>query len=291
MARREPHWVKLFLRELEATGNVRLAAEGAGVDFSTAYQRRKRHAEFGEAWAGALAVFASRSEDQPDLRRAPSTIPSLGNGPPPRAGEDLIVRPSTDGSGSLVRAPHALTSPRWGKRAQEAFLAKLTLSANVRHSAKKVGFSTQAVYKRRLKDRHFAAAWDAAVEVGKASVQAYLVEAAKRTFDPDELPIGDEREIDRVSISEAINIAKLRAAGPPPQADDAEGYDEDHLKEVRERILEKLKRLREREIANGWTPHALAAPLGRDGSIREVWIPPGYRLVRDEEPGLLPDDG
>ena len=61
MAMREPRWVAVFLKQLARTGNVRLAAEGAGVDFTTAYQRRKRHAEFAEAWALRLSAFGARS--------------------------------------------------------------------------------------------------------------------------------------------------------------------------------------------------------------------------------------
>jgi hypothetical protein len=182
-----------------------------------------------------------------------------------------VTRPD----GKVIKGSDA----RWGKRAEERFLVELTVSANVRRAAEAAGFSTTAVYQRRLKNRHFATAWDAALEVGKARVQGFLVEAASRTFDPDELPIGDERELPKVSISEAINIAKLRAAGPAWDADEQE-IDEDRLKGVREHILEKLQRLRERAIEEGWTEHQLETPLGRDGSIREVWLPPGYGLVR-----------
>jgi len=279
--KREPRWVAVFLRALERSGNVRLAAEGAGVDFSTAYQRRKRHAEFAERWEGALAAFQALAPDPStigcaapsSLRHAPGMPISSAPPPPGKLGEELNVRPD----GKIIKGSDA----RWGKRAEEAFLLELTTSGNVRRAAKAAGFSTAAVYKRRLKSRHFAAAWDAALETGKARVQAYLIEAATRTFDPDELPIGDEREIPKVSISEAINIAKLKAAGPVTAGDDEE-YDEDQLKEVRERILYKLERLREREIEAGWTPHLLEPPLGKDGGITEVWLPPGYALVKVE---------
>jgi hypothetical protein len=93
-------------------------------------------------------------------------------------------------------------------------LTELTVSGSVRRAAQAAGFSTTAIYKQRAKSRHFAAAWDAAVEAGKARVQAYLVEAATRTFDPDELPIADGAEVPKVSISEAINIAKLGSPSP-----------------------------------------------------------------------------
>ncbi len=294
MTRREPHWVKLFLRGLERTGNVRLAAEGAGVDYTTAYQRRKRHGEFAEAWAGVLRERALRQarEQREGDNGAPSACepstsavgadPSTAfGGPPPRSGAARVARPD----GKLIKGSRA----RWSKRAEEAFLTELTVSGSIRRAARAAGFSTTTVHKRRLKDRHFAAAWDGAVETGKARVHSYLVEATTRTFDPDELPIGDEREIPKVSISEAINIAKLKgpsASGPSTSLgtgwDEAADYDEDYLKEVRERILDKLQRLKERDIEEGWTPVQLPELTYSDGSVAEIRVPPGERLVRDE---------
>jgi hypothetical protein len=261
--KREPRWVPVFLKHLERSGNVRLAAEGAGVDFSTSYQRRKRHGEFAERWEGALAAFASRAvEAGRALHAGPSTIPSAGNGPPPRSGEELVGRPD----GTLIRASEA----RWSPRKEEAFLIELTVSGSVKLAAKAAGFSTTAVYRRRLKDRRFAAAWGAAVETGKARVQAYLVEAATRTFDPEELPIGDEREIPKVSIAEAINIAKLPVRDGPSTGSERGGvgggsrggkgfedrtYDETGFDttpisrhewdEARQNIFDRLRRLRE----------------------------------------------
>ena len=104
----------------------------------------------------------------------------------------MVARPD----GKLVKASDA----RWGKEAKETFLVELTMSANVRKAARAVGFSTPALYRQRIKDPHFAAAWDSAIETGKARVQAYLVEAATQTFDPDELPIGDDRRTARYQV-------------------------------------------------------------------------------------------
>ncbi|MDP9423376.1 MAG: hypothetical protein M3Q19_11205 [Pseudomonadota bacterium] len=191
----------------------------------------------------------------------------------------MVTRPD----GKLIKASEA----RWSPRAEERFLVELTVSGSVRRAAKAAGFSTTALYKQRLKNKHFAQAWEAAIETGKARVQSYLVEAATRTFDPDELPIGDEREIPKVSISEAINIAKLKSAGPPPGSWDEEPPDEDHLKEVRERILEKLERLRERDLRDygeaGWIEWQLP-PRPDGGENLTVWLPPDYRLVGPDSP-------
>ena len=183
----------------------------------------------------------------------------------------MTVRPD----GKLARAGEG----RWTKRAEEAFLLELTVSGNVSQAARAAGFSTTAVYRRRMKEQRFAAAWEAAMETAKARVQAYLVEAATRTFDPDELPIGDGRELPTVSISQAISIARLKggsgSAKGAPGAGGAAGaaglpggytrggkgfedriYDEtgfdctpitrDEWEEARQNIIDRLQRLRER---------------------------------------------
>lgn len=247
-------------KALERCGVASEAAELAGTGVRNAFKRRKANPTFAAAWDAAVALHRAALG-----RQAMSAV----------AAEGLAFNDGPDG-GKLVAAGQS----RWSKRAEEAFLTELTVSGNVRRAAAAAGFSTAAVYKRRLKDRHFVAAWDAAVETGKVRVQAYLIEAATRTFDPDALPIGDEREMDRVSISEAINIAKLK--GAPASREQEEEYDEDHLKGVRERILYKLQRLRERDERElgeaGWTEWPLPPrPGGEEGGT--VWLPPEYRLV------------
>jgi hypothetical protein len=106
--------------------------------------------------------------------------------------------------------------------------------------------STTAVYKRRMKDGRFAAAWDAAVETGKARLQTYLIELSDRTFDPDSLPLPDGQP--RVSVAEAVSILRLKGREPSKHFADERNVNEEELKEVRERILEKLERMREREL-------------------------------------------
>ena len=100
--------------------------------------------------------------------------------------------------GKLIRGSDA----RWSKRAEEAFLLELTVSANVRAAARAAGFSGAAVYKRRLKDKRFAAAWDAAVETGglrrrlQVGMQRRLVEGrARRSFPQDHRGHAHEGEV------------------------------------------------------------------------------------------------
>jgi hypothetical protein len=62
-ARKPPRWAIPFLRALERTGKARAAAEDAGVDHSTAYVRRKTHAEFAAAWEEALERFRAATDE------------------------------------------------------------------------------------------------------------------------------------------------------------------------------------------------------------------------------------
>ena len=51
--RRRPNWEPRFLDVIRSTGNVRLAADAAGIDRSTPYVRADRDPAFAAAWAEA----------------------------------------------------------------------------------------------------------------------------------------------------------------------------------------------------------------------------------------------
>jgi len=102
--RKQPRWTIPFLRALERTGNVRASAEEAGVDHTTAYNRRKAHSDFAAAWAEALekgraerkrveeeeiaGLRAGRTPPLPARAMRESPSPCRGEGPSlsPRAG-------------------------------------------------------------------------------------------------------------------------------------------------------------------------------------------------------------
>jgi hypothetical protein len=273
----EPGWVAPFLAALAETGNVTWSARQANVDFTTVYGRRNRHPGFAAAWARALAERAEAHRGQ----IVPPAMPGRrGNPAPP---EDLIERVCSRNGPQLVR----MGAGRWSKRAEQEFLTALATCANARRAAAAVGFSPTALYRRRLKDRHFADAWEAAVAAGRSRVDAYLVEAADRTFDPDSLEF--DSDLPKMTIAEAIKVMQLAqrknggpAAGKPasqrgwigPESwDDAD--DEDAVDLARDAIFNRLERMREndeeKKLAAGWT---------RDG---EDWVPPGYVKLVDLE--------
>ncbi len=67
---------------------------------------------------------------------------------------------------------------RWNDEAEERFLEELAASCNVRAAAAAAGFSTTAVYQRRMRWPGFARAWAEAVDQGYARLEAMLVEQA-----------------------------------------------------------------------------------------------------------------
>jgi hypothetical protein len=271
--RKAPRWTIAFLRALARTGDVRAAAEDAGIDHSTAYARRKTHAEFASLWRGALAaherwVQGERVRELEALGPRPSTA---SGGPPPSAG---IPRVLTDpqslearcarseqelvgGGAQLKRAGH----DRWSQRKEKLFFDELAATANVKRAAKAAGVSTQAVFARRLREAHFRAKWAAVLETGRASIEMHLVEAANRSFEPDELDVGDAQP--KVTVAEAIRIVQAhgskaqRDAIANPFADQAASMSADEVEELRERIFKKMQRLSERhrqeKIAEGWS--------------------------------------
>jgi len=267
--RRPPRWTLAFLRALERCGEVRRAAEDAAVDHTTAYARRKAHPDFAAEWDGALAAYAEKVKlrAEPDLEAgapAPPPPPAVSTGFAGRE-ERLAVMP---------RARPALG--RWGKWKEEMFLAELVASANVRRAAKAAGVSTQAVYKRRAKDRRLRQAWDMAVETGRARLAAMLVAAANASLDPDDLPDPESSPLPPVSVGEAIAIARLRGPaetagrGGGAAADDPDDDGDNEWEEARDRIVARLGRIRDQENekyrSGGWAYD----------EAHDAWAPPGW---------------
>lgn len=264
-----PRWVVPFLRALERTGDVRAAAEDAGIDHSTAYARRKRHGDFADAWDAAMDRYAAAKEER---KAEPfDKLRMSGSGTPPALRHAQDERRSPEGmvgSGSqLKRAGH----DRWGPRKEKLFFDELAATANVKRAAKAAGVSPNAVYQRRMRDAHFKAKWAAVLETGRAAIEMKLVEAANRSFDPEELDTGEVEP--RVSVAEAIRITQAQGSKRHEPADPYDDpnydYDED-MADIRERLIQKFQALRRRDrpelLAQGW-------------SYDESWdreIPPGW---------------
>lgn len=266
--RREPRWVVPFLRALERTGEVRGAAGDAGIDHTTAYGRRRAHAEFGAAWDAAIVAHSERvkAEEQAEigaLRNGPPPSALRGATSPAKAGEDVVAA-----GGKVRRAGH----DRWSRRKEAVFFDELAATANVQMAADAAGVSTSAVFARRLKQPLFRAKWEAVVRNAKASIDLYLVEETKKSFEPGTLETGNVAP--RVTIDQAIKISQLNALKTKreeadPFVDDSAPLNED-VEEIKERIIGKLRRLREHDRRG-----QLEAGWSFDESY-DLMIPPGY---------------
>jgi hypothetical protein len=131
----------------------------------------------------------------------------------------------------------------------ETFFLTLTETCNVVRSAKTAGFAASWAYRRRKFDAAFRNGWAAAVREGYARLELILLE---RAIEGTPKLVKTARGSDRImrEYSTALAVALLRR-----HADiaDSAAYEpgEEELREVRERILEKLEGLRRREAVDG----------------------------------------
>lgn len=134
----------------------------------------------------------------------------------------------------------------------ETFFATLTETCNVVRSAKAAGFSTDWAYRKRKRDAAFRNGWAQAVREGYARLELVLLERAiKGTPKLVRTARGTDRVMREYSTALAVALLKRHAELADSAAEDA---DEDELNEIRERILEKLQRLKDRnddDIAPG----------------------------------------
>ena len=140
----------------------------------------------------------------------------------------------------------------------ETFFAALADTCNVVRSAKAAGFSANWAYRKRKFDAGFRNGWAAAVREGYSKLELVLLERAMKGTPR---LVRTARGTDRVmrQYSTALAVALLRRHA---ETADSAAFEpgEDELREVRERILEKLEGLRRREIIDGeyetkgWSP-------------------------------------
>lgn len=242
MARRKrgrgaPVWVRAFLAGLGRTGNVGTAALLAGVDKSTAYLRRKADARFAARWETALAAGKAAAGQR---KRPPKRVPV-----------ELILRDGKQGP-RFVR----VAAGRWSAAVEARFLAMLARTGCVRWAAAAAGMSTNALYCRRKAYPGFAADWAAAEAVARERVPALLSSASIATFDPEVAEELAGEDLPKVTIAEAIQIARLKGMGPAEAARAQSGRTRPlpSIEQVRDEILRRIAAIRRHREAGGTWP-------------------------------------
>ena len=127
----------------------------------------------------------------------------------------------------------------------ETFFATLAETCNVVRAAKAANINKSWAYRRRRRDAGFRNAWADAVREGYAKLELVLLERAiKGTPRPVFRKDGSERIIREYSTALAVALLKRHA-----ETADAASFEpaEAELAEIRERILERLEKLRLRD--------------------------------------------
>lgn len=129
----------------------------------------------------------------------------------------------------------------------ETFFATIADTCNVVRSAKAAGFTANWAYRRRKFDAAFRNGWAAAVREGYAKLELVLLERAmKGTPKLVRTAKGSDRVMREYSTALAVALLRRHA-----DTADSATYEpgEEELREIRERILEKLEGLRRRDLA------------------------------------------
>jgi hypothetical protein len=191
----QAHENRLFLERFAMSGNVRLAAREAGVKYGTVQHRRRRHADFAQAWEATAAAVQARLH-LAGGRRGPEGSAGRKRGSPrgpgfrrddgrglereafrTKGGEPVVVR--TRGGKLQIRLAHP---DKLTKACEQAFLYALSATANIRLSAAAAGASPAAFYRRRRQNPAFAREMRLALKMGwerleMAALQASLPES------------------------------------------------------------------------------------------------------------------
>jgi hypothetical protein len=160
-----------FFALLAESGNVRMAAELAGVGLGAIYRLRRVEAGFAERMAEAVAVASGALRD----------AGSAGSPAPQDEREGgLVIRRGISG-----RLRVMAVSPRsWQDRHDPIFLGHLAATGNVGAAARAAGFTKKSAYDRRKARPDFAAAWDKALERSEMHLQGRLLAEAHRGLAP-----------------------------------------------------------------------------------------------------------
>jgi aspartate aminotransferase-like enzyme len=137
-------------------------------------------------------------------------------------------------------------SPRgWTKEKERRFLEVLGETCNVTRACEAVGMSTNGAYKRRRKNAAFRAAW---LETISAAYQRLELVLLDRAFNGTEKIIqrhdGTEDRMREYPNKLGLSLLKMHRHTAAETVREAPPEDAD---EVRERVIRKLLRLKERQ--------------------------------------------
>jgi hypothetical protein len=139
----------------------------------------------------------------------------------------------------------------WSNEKASKFLRVLGETCNVSEACRQSGLSITVAYRRRKTDAAFRAAWIEAVGAAYQRLELVLLE---RAFVGTEKLItrrdGSEERMTEYSNQLGLTLLKMHRDTAIEAAPESEP---DNIAEIRERLFNKLERLRRREEARGDT--------------------------------------
>lgn len=137
----------------------------------------------------------------------------------------------------------------WSKDKAGKFLGVLAETCNVSEACRQSGVSISVAYRRRKSDAAFRAAWIEAVGAAYQKLELVLLE---RAFVGTEKVItrrdGSEERMTEYSNQLGLSLLKMHRDTAIEAAPESEPQ---NIEEIRERLFNKLERLRRREEARG----------------------------------------
>lgn len=149
----------------------------------------------------------------------------------------------TGGKKAQRRKP---SSRNWSKAKESRFLSVLGETCNVSAACAGAGVSVSHAYRRRKADAGFRAGWAEAISIAYHRLELVLLERALNGTEKVIVKV-DGREERMREYPNAIALTLLRLHRDTAIEAEAE-VEPDDVEEIRERILAKLERLREREV-------------------------------------------
>jgi hypothetical protein len=137
------------------------------------------------------------------------------------------------------------TAKSWNRAKEQAFLSVLAETCNVTRACEAAGVGVTSVYRHKKDNAAFRAAWLAAISIAYQQLELVLLE---RAFNGTEKVMAARAGAPTVmrEYSNQLGVALLKMHRE--SAADAEfELAPDEMEEVRERLIRKLQRLKERD--------------------------------------------
>lgn len=137
----------------------------------------------------------------------------------------------------------------WTKEKETRFLSVLAETCNVTLAAKEAGVSSSGAYQRKKDNAAFRAAWLEAIAAAYSWLELVLLE---RAFNGTEKVLkrrdGSDERITEYSNQLGLTLLKMHRDTAIEAAPESEP---ENIDEIRERLFNKLERLRRREEKRG----------------------------------------